>query len=184
MKEISCEQISVLLTYFIDKKLNKKLMTEIEYHLNICENCRKKYMNLLKITQNYEEIREKIYGEEDNKRDETDYLEKEYKLFQENLSAYIDNELEDKENIRIKKIAIMHPAARQELEDIICFRQLLQDSFKKTKSKMKKDLSGWTIDKICTKSKEESSKTNITQVLNIVLFFTAVCAACAFAILK
>ena len=69
-------------------------MTEIEYHLNICENCRKKYINLLKITQNYEEIREKIYAERNNKREETAYLEKEYKLFQENLSAYIDNELE------------------------------------------------------------------------------------------
>ena len=184
MKEINCEQVSLLLSYFIGNKLSKKMMSEIEYHLNVCEHCRKKYMNMLKITQNYKEIQEKICGDIIESSEDAPYLEKEYKMFQENLSAYIDNELNDKENIRIKKIAIINPLARQELEDILYFRQILQDSFAKTKTQLKKDFSCWTIDKLCKDSSKERPSANFLQIINLGLFFFVVCAACVCAILK
>jgi len=146
MKRINCEQISILLTYFIENRLSSKLMSEIEYHLNTCPQCREKFMNLQRITQNYKEIRNKIC--------ETDLPENslknnsEYKLFKENLSAYIDNELPDSENLRLKKFTIINPAARQELEDIIHLRNTLQETFERTKSKLKTNYSDNTIEKL------------------------------------
>ena len=155
MKEISCEQIDILLSYFIDKKLSNKIMTEIEYHLNICSSCREKYMNMLRIAKNYYDIKQIVCPEEDTNIYSKTYMEKSYKDFQLNLSAYIDNELPDKENLRIKKFAIVNAIARQDLENMISFRQLLQDSFIKTKSNFKRDLSKQTINNINENSRDK-----------------------------
>lgn len=57
------------------------------------------------------------------------------------MSAYIDNELTDEENLRIKKIAISNPIARKDLEDIYTFKRLLHSSFDKTKNNVKEDFS-------------------------------------------
>lgn len=169
MKELNCEQIEVLLSYFIDKKLSSKIMKDIEYHLNTCSVCREKYMNLQRIKRNYEEITEKIYSDDTSENLESEFFEKEYKVFQENISAYIDNELDDRENIRIKKFAIINPEARQNLENLISFRILLQESFEKTKSKLKTDLSEQTMYSIKENNSERlanfSSKNFSTEVL-------------------
>ena len=139
MQELNCNQVLALLTFFIDNKLSPKLMQSIEYHLNICAGCREKYLNLQKILNNYSEIQKKIC--EDNELNEVSYKEKQYKIFKENLSAYIDNELGDEENLRIRKIAIANANARQDLENILYFRELLKESFQKTKNCLKNDFS-------------------------------------------
>ena len=65
-----------------------------------------------------------------------------------NLSAYIDNELNDLDNIKIKKIAISNPLARQDLENIYSFKKFLHSSFEKTKNEMKHDYSKSIISQI------------------------------------
>lgn len=175
MKELNCEQVSILLTYFIDKKLSDKLIGEIEYHLNTCPNCRERYMSMLRIKKNYREMKEKICTEDEDTLLINTFMEREYLNFQNNLSSYLDNELDDRENIRIKKFAILSPSARQELEDMIYFRQILQDSFSRTKSKLKKDLSELTINKLASKDKKNLAsgypKNRIVLILLIMISF-------------
>ncbi len=175
MKELNCEQVSILLTYFIDKKLSDKLIGEIEYHLNTCPNCRERYMSMLRIKKNYQEMKEKICTEDEDTLLINTFMEREYMNFQNNLSSYLDNELDDRENIRIKKFAILSPTARQDLEDMIYFRQILQDSFSKTKSKLKKDLSELTIDKLTRKEKNnrpnEYTQNRFSLLLLIIISF-------------
>ena len=48
-----------------------------------------------------------------------------YQLFKNNLSAYIDNELNDDENLRIKKLTINNKNARKELEDSFNLRKIM-----------------------------------------------------------
>ena len=146
MQELNCNQVIALLTFFAEKKLNPKLMQSIEYHLNICPTCREKYLKLQKILNNYQEIKNRII--EDDETENKPYKDKQYKIFRENLSAYIDNELSDKENLRIKKIAIANTEARQDLENILSFREVLRDSFQKTKNNLKSDLSELTVNQL------------------------------------
>ena len=91
------------------------------------------YLNLL------EQYNKRTLIETD--RDINIHENKQYEEFKNNLSAYIDNELDNEENLRIKKIAISNPLARQDLENIFTFKKLLHYSYEKTKNDMKSDYS-------------------------------------------
>jgi len=139
-QQLSCNQVIALLTYFIENKLNKQLAKDIEYHLSICPNCNKKFEKLKKIMNNFSEISKKINDKSEVKDD--DYKnEKRYEEFRDNLSAYIDNELSDEENLKIKKTTISNPIARKDLEDIYAFKKMLHQSFEKTRNDAKDDFS-------------------------------------------
>ena len=171
MQELNCNQVLALLTFFIDNKLSPKLMQSIEYHLNVCADCREKYLNLQKILNNYSEIQKKIC--EDNEFSDGSYKAKQYKIFKENLSAYVDNELGDEENLRIRKIAIANADARQDLENILYFRELLKESFQKTKNCFKSDFSETIVGSLFKNTK--SSDKCLTRFYVQMLFSVVLC---------
>lgn len=131
--QLSCEQVVALLTFYAEDKLSDKLSQYVKEHLEICPECMEKYQQLKKILNRFMEIQ--------NTPIETPYQTKQYKDFKTNLSAYIDNELDDLDNIKIKKITISNPLARQDLENIYTFKKLLHASFEKTKNDLKTDFS-------------------------------------------
>lgn len=139
-KQLTCNQVNALLSFYVEDKLNEQLKKYIEYHLSICPKCYEKYQKLKKLVNNFTEISKKINSDEDEELDNP-YINRQYEDFKSNLSAYIDNELTDEENIRIKKIAISNPIARKDLEDIYTFKRLLHSSFDKTKNNAKEDFS-------------------------------------------
>jgi hypothetical protein len=57
------------------------------------------------------------------------------------LSAYIDNELNNSDTIKIKKRAISNLSTRKELENMYKFKQLIQSAYEKTKENSKFDFS-------------------------------------------
>ena len=171
MQELSCNQILALLTFFIENRLNPKLMQSVEFHLNICPNCREKYLNLRKIFNNYQDIKDKITESEE--QENISYKEKQYIDFKENLSAYIDNELDDNENLRIRKIAIANINARLDLEETLCIRELLLESFERMKNNLKTDFSEITVNKLYNNN-EKSIKLSYIKVISIILLITII----------
>ncbi len=165
MQELNCNQVITLLTFYIEGKLSKKLSMNVEYHLNTCKSCREKYTKLRKILQNFQEIKEKVTSDEPSWLEE-DYNTPQYKRFKENLSAYVDNELSNDDNIKIKKIAIANPLARRDLENIYSFKQLLQSSFNKTKNNMKYDYTKKTLNKLSIKN-EETEDESLTKIITV-----------------
>ncbi|CCY25318.1 MAG: zf-HC2 domain-containing protein [Brachyspira sp.] len=147
MHELTCNQVITLLTFYIENKLNKNLSRQISEHLAICPKCMEKYQKLRKILENFSEIKSRI-SEDELEVDASIYETPQYEKFKANLSAYIDNELSDSDNIKIKKIAISNPLARRDLENIYAFKQLLQTSFNRTKNELKQDYSRKTLEKL------------------------------------
>jgi len=131
--QLSCEQVTALLSFYAEDKLSAKLSESVKLHLENCPECLEKYQQLQKIFRKYIEIQ--------NEEAESPYFSKQYEDFKSNLSAYIDNELDDFDSIKIKKIAISNPQARQDLEKIFNFKKLLHSSFEKTKNEFKHDYS-------------------------------------------
>ena len=160
MQELKCSQVISLLTYYIEGKLTLPMCQSIEFHLSTCVDCRKKYLKLKQILSNYSDIKNKIEEDDDESTDEELYNTHQYKVFKNMLSAYVDNELSDSENLRIKKIAIANPLARRDLENIYAFKQLLQTSFEKTKSDMKYDFVKNTLKQLPPR-RSESYKINL-----------------------
>ena len=142
--EITCIQMDVLISFYIEDELSASLKKKVEKHLSECPTCRAKY-----------NIISSIFGDMKNSASEKSYEEilssntyptRQYKSFRSNLSAYIDNELPPEENIKIKKYAINNKKARKDLEENYNVRKLMNESFRKSKSVRKADSASYVLE--------------------------------------
>lgn len=140
--ELTCNQVIALMSFYVEDKLNSKLKEYVDEHLRHCPKCREVYMQSQKIMHH-------IMGlTENNVENDDTYVTRQYEDFKQNLSAYIDNELDENESIRIKKIAISNPLARKDLEDMYAFKRLLHNSFDKTRTEWRNDYSKAIVSKL------------------------------------
>jgi len=146
-QRLSCDQVSALMTFYIEDRLSTKLAEYVQQHLDICPVCREKYNKLINVVKKYSNIKNNISINNDTDF-ENSFITKQYEEFKSNLSAYIDNELNDIENIKIKKITISNPLARQDLEKMYTLKKILHSSFDKTKNDFKSDFSKNIINQI------------------------------------
>lgn len=133
--EITCAQMDVLLSFYVEGDLSKALKAKVEEHLKKCPTCREKYEIIKTMIHDLKtsvDDREEIYSSRSNSQ---------YRIFQNNLSAYVDNELPQDESIKIKKYTINNKQARKDLEDTYHIRRLMSESFNKTKLDAKQDFS-------------------------------------------
>ena len=145
--KLTCDQVGALLSFYVEDKLSTKLSRYVKEHIENCPACLEKYNKMKNMINRFMEIQ--------TDEIENPYITKQYEDFKTNLSAYIDNELNDFESIKIKKIAISNPLARQDLENIYIYKKLLHTSFEKTKSEFKNDFSKNIISQIRQDSNEE-----------------------------
>lgn len=138
--QLSCEQVTALLAFYAEGTLSHKLAKYVEEHLKICPECSEKLCKLNNYVNSFSESIES--------KSEINYNNSQYEDFKSNLSAYIDNELDVDDNIKIKKIVISNPLARQDLENTYSFKRMLHSAFEKTKNDMKTDYSKGIIHKI------------------------------------
>ncbi len=148
--QLTCNQVIALMSFYVEDKLNSRLKEYVDEHLRHCPKCREVYMQSKKIVNHIMSLTS--YDEETNP-----YHTKQYEDFKKNLSAYIDNELDENESIRIKKIAITNPLARKDLEDMYTFKKLLHNSFDKTRTEWKNDYSKLIISKLDKNSEQIES---------------------------
>ncbi len=159
--ELTCNQVIALMSFYVEDKLNYKLKQYVENHLQKCPKCREIYMQSKKIANHIINL----IPQNEN----STFVTKQYEDFKHNLSAYVDNELNENESIKIKKIAISNPLARKDLEEIYTFKRLLHDSFEKTRAEWKNDYSKIIMNKL---HKIEYSK-QIDPFYKLIGMFTA-----------
>ncbi len=135
--EITCSQMDVLISFYIEGGLSKSLKAKVEEHLKKCACCRAKYDIIKTMVVDMQNTFSKKASEDMCVKNSCS----QYRLFKENLSAYVDNELPSDENIKIRKFAINNKQARKELEDTYNIRKLMSDSFSKTSGNIKQDFS-------------------------------------------
>ena len=138
-KNLTCNQVSALINFYIEGKLNPRLREYVDVHLAKCPICRKKISELQKILSKYKTpVNSNVNYNEQKLQPE----------FIGKLSAYIDNELETSDNIKIKKMTISNPAARKELETMYNFKKIMHSAYEKTKNDTKFDYSKNIMTKI------------------------------------
>ena len=172
MMKLTCAQMDVLISFYIDGDLSSSLRTQVEEHMESCSTCRAKYDIIKSMLSDLKCSFELDSGENTNKKS-TDYTTEatssHYRVFKNNLSAYIDNELPNDENIKIKKFAINNTKARQDLEDSFNIRKLMNDSFLKTKSEARQDFSRSVLRQL---EFEDEANWNIHPVIKLLIGFT------------
>ena len=132
-KELTCNQVSALISFYIKGKLNSKLKEYVDLHLERCPNCRKKITDLQNILKKFSKD-----PQTDPSQQQDDIINYDFK---NRLSAYVDNELNLRENIKMKKLTISNPNARKELENMYKFQKAMGNAYSKTKNDFKFDYS-------------------------------------------
>ena len=154
--KLTCSQMDVLITFYIDKELSSNLKSQVEDHLKNCPTCRAKYdivkSMIIELKNSYENN-----NKTPNKQVKNSKISSEqFRLFKNNLSAYVDNELNNLQ-------------ARKELEDNYNIRKLMQESFKKSESEAKRDFSKQVLKQL---ELEEVATSGLHPAIKLLIIFT------------
>lgn len=170
--KLTCSQMDVLISFYIDGDLSNALKLKVEEHMKNCASCRAKYdiiktmLSDIKSNFNLESEKELSTLEKTNNNQATS---QQYRTFKSNLSAYIDNELSNDENLKIKKFTINNIQARKDLENNYNIRKLMKDSFNKTKEETRHDFSKSVLRQL---ELEEEVNLGIHPAIKILMCFT------------
>lgn len=168
--KLTCAQMDVLISFYIDGDLSSALKAQVEEHMKNCATCRAKYDIIKSMISDLKNNFDLESEPSVTKPYSTKVTSQQYRLFKNDLSAYIDNELPSDENIKIKKFTINNAQARQDLEDSYNIRKLLNDSFRKTKAEARHDFSKNVLRQL--ELEEEEVNLGIHPAIKIVIGFT------------
>lgn len=168
--KITCKQVQAILPFYLKGRVNPALTEIIEDHLSSCKHCKELYLKAFDELNDFAfiEAEPEAQVESSDERFET----KEYANFKRKLSAYLDSELEDSENIRIKKMTISNPLARKDLEDMYQFKRLLHSSFARTKDNCRHDFSKIILKKLGDQNLSQADL--FMRIATILLFLSAI----------
>ena len=151
--EITCLQMDVLISFYLDGELSEALKEKVEEHLKECPTCRAK-LNI--ISSLFTDVKKDLKDKKEEEVYSTNlHSSHQYQFFKKNLSAYIDNELPEEDNVKIRKYTIGNKKARKELEDSYHIRKLMKESFKKSQSELKPDFAKNVIKQVDSDSQNE-----------------------------
>ena len=168
--KLTCAQMDVLISFYLDGELSNALKMQVEEHIKNCSTCRAKFdiiksmISDLKSNFNIDDDQSEKYQSLNTKATSL-----QYRIFKNNLSAYIDNELPSDENIKIKKFTINNTKARQDLQECYNIRKLMNDSFKKTKTETRQDFSKNVLRQL---ELEEEANLGIHPAIKLLIGFT------------
>ena len=164
--------MDVLITFYIDGDLSPALKNQVEEHMKNCSTCRAKFdiiKSMINDLKNSFDINE-TSCELSKKNDySTKVSTQQYTMFINNLSPYIDNELNNDENIKIKKFTISNPEARKDLEENYTIRKIMNESFKKSETELRQDFSKNVLKQL---ELEDDINLGIHPAIKILIIFT------------
>ena len=102
--KLTCAQMDVLISFYLDGELSVALKKQVEEHMQACATCRAKFdiiKSMISDLKNCCEV-EKTYSQSESFPNPS-AISQQYRIFKTDLSAYIDNELTNDENIKIGK---------------------------------------------------------------------------------
>lgn len=166
--EINCVQFSELITFYLNDELSKNLKQAFEEHLKECPNCNLRFKMLHSLV---DELRH-VYNEISIEHDETENdvlqslsneeIDEDRNL---ELSAYIDNELNEEFSVKVRKAIVAKPQIRNKIKKLYKIQKCLKNSYLNDQNHLKKDYSGFVLKKLNICSND--SKSNFYCVLFI-----------------
>ena len=167
--KITCSQMDVLISFYVEGELSPSLKSQVEEHMKNCKVCKAKYDIIKSMITDLKNVFDAETAEDALQATSGKVVSQQYHLFKDNLSAYLDNELTNDENIKIKKFTINNKIARKELEDSYNIRRLMNESFNKSKSDTRQDFSKNVIKQL---ELEEEAALGFHPAIKLLIMFT------------
>jgi len=160
MENSICGHIANLIPLFLDGKTSEQQSSEILSHLEVCDECREKYLSIKEIAEKIKTV----FDNTDKNQFNSDYI-----FFRENISAYIDNELNKDDYLRFNNCVTSHSDLKKELEEMMLFREQLLKILSE-QNFLKEDLSNKISDRVMEEEPEYLSNLFIKAALITVFF--------------
>lgn len=145
MTFFTCNKIQALLSMYIDHKLSTDLEASVGLHLASCSRCQEKYKELKSmissLRNSYEKIKEEIFITNTNQSVNLNFKINEHERFKKNISAFIDNELNDVEMIEFKNYCKKMKSATDTIKPYIKLERLLKDNYNNIQKKIPQNFS-------------------------------------------
>jgi 3-dehydroquinate dehydratase len=148
-----CKKVSSMLSLYIDDKITEQEKAFIEDHISNCKDCYKKFIYLKSLIKNLKDSYKQILK---NKKQPM-FSIREHERFKENLSPYIDNELDSNGCFEFRKYLMKSKNAQQELKMTYVMQKELRTAFERTQKKLNTDMSKHIINTIKNNGKEHSN---------------------------
>ena len=149
--------------FYLNNELSTNIKLAFERHILECKSCREKYNTFKNIITDLRES----YKEIKHIQSKTIHHTPKEESLNSAISAYIDNELDINENIKIKKMIISKPDIRNKIEKINALQTLLKESFNKTQPEQ--DYSKKILRKIYSTNNRERNKEIVLAIASFVI---------------
>ncbi len=177
MTFFTCNKIQALLSMYIDHKLDSDLEASVALHLASCNRCQRKYIELKSmissLRNSYKKIKEEVYTTNNHQSVNLNFKISEHERFKKNISAFLDNELNDVEMIEFKNYCDKMKLANDTIKPYIKLEKLLKDNYSNIQKQMPKNFSKDVINEAL--SKEPAKIVAIFETVGIFLLFSILC---------
>lgn len=154
MENRICRKVASMLSLYIENKLDDDEMFFIENHLLKCSNCYKKYLEMKEVINNLHFEYEKLLNEFEQLENNKMFNIKEYEIFSDNISPYIDDELCYDESIKFRKYLLKSKPARAELANAYGLKNNIRNSVADFKDNININFSKKIIKKLKDENKD------------------------------
>ncbi len=154
MENPVCKKVTSMLSLYIDNKLNEEDVFFIENHFLKCRKCYKKYLEMKEVISNLHFEYEKLLNEFEQIEANKIFNIKEYEVFYENISPYIDDELCYDESIKFRKYLLKSKPARTELANAYGLKNNIRNSIATFKDNININFAKRIIKKLQDKNKD------------------------------
>lgn len=146
-----CRKVSSMLSLYIDNKLSVQDYAFIDEHLSQCDECYKKYLYLKSLIKSLKDSYKQVVELAQKKQKQATFSIREHEKFLDNLSPYVDNELEAKECFEFRKYLMKSKIAQRELKNTYILQKEMRMSFDRAKKKTSPDICKNVIAKLQNK---------------------------------
>lgn len=164
-----CKKVESLLGAYIEKKLPLDEVNFVKAHLKKCPVCYEKYITMKNVLNNLRFEYEKLINEFEKIEADRIFNIREYENFYNNLSPYLDDELNYDESIKFRTYLLKSKSARSELALSYNLRNNIKNAFELYKNGIHPNYSKNIINKIKKESVPEK-KYNYAGVAIIIVF--------------
>ncbi len=161
--KIICKKIASMLSLYIDNKVSLQESSFIEEHLSNCKECQKKYLYLKSLIKDLKASYKQVLELTMKKQQQKLFKIREHEKFLENISPYVDNELDAKECFEFRKYLMKSKNAQRELKNIYVLQKKMKLAYDNTKKSVHTKISKKVINTIKHENLSEN-KTNIKRM--------------------
>ncbi|MBS4760823.1 MAG: zf-HC2 domain-containing protein [Clostridium sp.] len=166
MTNIICKKVSSMLSLYIDNKVTYQERAFIEDHLGNCDECYKKYLYLKSLIKNLKDSYKQVLELAKKKQQKVSFSIREHEKFMDNLSPYVDNELDSQECFEFRKYLMKSKMAQKELKNTYIMQKEMRNAFDRTKKKMNFDSSKYVINSIKNKKVIKLPESKILEMIS------------------